>query len=92
MTEPLRLRLKSLDDGQRTELALAGALPSTVPAETMRALMGALALWNSAPVSIVLVVDERSAEWCERWSLNLSEVAHDAIEVRFELADGAAAP
>lgn len=80
--------MKSLADGMRTEVSLAGALPNTVPAETMRELIAALALWSSAPVSVVLVIDERSSsDWCERWSLNLSAVGRDAFEVRFELAD-----
>jgi hypothetical protein len=52
----------------------------------MRELVAALALWSSAPVSVVLVVDD-SSDWCERWSQNLRAVGHDAIEVRFELAD-----
>ena len=68
-------------------MSLVGLLPSTVPPEAMRELIAALALWSSAPVSIVLIVDERSSDWCERWSRNLRAVGHDAIEVRFELAD-----
>lgn len=84
--------MKSLNDGMRTELSLSAALPSSVPAETMRELMAALALWSSAPVSIVLVVDEHSSDWCERWSLNLRDVEEDEIEVRFELADSENAP
>ncbi len=87
MTELLQFRMKPLADGRRTELSLAGSLPSAVPAEAMRELIAALAVWSSAPVSIVLIVDERSSDWCERWSRNLRAVGHDAIEVRFELAD-----
>lgn len=84
--------MKPLAEGMRTELSLAGALPSTVPAETVRDLIAALALWSATPVSIVLVVDEHSADWCERWSRNLRAIGQDVIEVRFELADDAAAP
>lgn len=87
MTEPLQFRMKPLVDGRRTELSFAGSLPSTVPPEVMRELIAALALWSSAPLSIVLIVDERSSDWCERWSRNLRAFGHDAIEVRFELAD-----
>ncbi len=88
MTEPLQLRMKSLADGMRTEVSLAGALPNTVPPETMRELIAVLALWSAAPVSVVLVIDERSSsDWCERWSLNLSAVGRDTFEVRFELAE-----
>lgn len=87
MTELLQFRMKPLAGGERTELSLAGSLPSTVSAEAMRELIAALALWSSAPVSIVLVVDGRSADWCERWSRNLRAVGHDAIEVHFELAE-----
>ena len=79
--------MKSLNEGLRTELSLSGALPSSVPAETMRELMASLALWSSAPVAIVMVVDENSSDWCERWSLNLRDVGHETVEVRFELAD-----
>jgi fructose-1-phosphate kinase PfkB-like protein len=60
--------MKPLAAGRRTELSLAGSLPSTVPPEAMRELIAALAAWSSAPVSIVLVVDEGSSDWCERWS------------------------
>lgn len=86
MTELLQFRMKPLAGG-RTELSLVGSLPSAVSAEAMRELIAALAIWSSAPVSIVLVVDELSADWCERWSTNLRAVGHDAIEVRFELAE-----
>lgn len=83
--------MKPLADGRRTELSLSGSLPSAVPAAAMRELIAALALWSSAPISIVLVVDENSSDWCERWSQNLRAVGHDAIEVRFELDDVEAA-
>lgn len=87
MTELLQFRMKPLAGGTRTELSLVGSLPSAVSSEAMRELIAALAIWSSAPVSIVLVVDELSADWCERWSRNLRAVGHDAIEVRFELAE-----
>jgi hypothetical protein len=92
MTELLQFRMKPLADGRRTELSLSGSLPSAVPAEAMRELIAALALWSSAPVAIVLVVDDSSSDWCERWSQNLRAVGHDAIEVRFELADVEGSP
>lgn len=79
--------MKPLAGGKQTQLSLVGSLPSAVSAEAMRELIAALAIWSSAPVTIVLVVDERSADWCERWSTNLRAVGHDAIEVRFELAE-----
>jgi hypothetical protein len=79
--------MKPLSDGRRTALSLAGELPSTIPPEAMRELIAALALWSSAPVAIVLVVDERPSDWCEYWSQNLRAISHDLIEVRFELAD-----
>ena len=87
MTELLQFRMKPLAGGKRTELSLVGSLPSAVSSEAMRELIAALAIWSSAPVSIVLVVDELSADWCERWSRNLRAVGRDVIEVRFELAE-----
>lgn len=92
MTELLQFRMRPLAAGRRTELSLSGSLPSAVPAEVMRELIAALALWSSAPISIVLIVDESSSDWCERWSQNLRAVGHDAIEVRFELADVGGSP
>ncbi len=83
--------MKALADGTLTEVSLAATLPSTVPAATMRELMAALARWSSSPVNLVLVVDERSSDWCERWSRNLRAVGAGALEVRFELAGEVAA-
>lgn len=72
-------------------MSLAGALPNTVPEEALRQLIAGLAEWSGAPVAIVLVVDARSSDWCDRWSQNLETVAQDAFEVRFELAPDEAA-
>lgn len=91
MPEPLQLRMKALADVTRTEVSLAGTLPSTVPAGTMRELIAALARWSSSPVSLVMVVDEDSSDWCELWSRNLRTVGAGALEVRFELAGEVAA-
>lgn len=57
----------------------------------MRQLIAGLAAWSGTPVTILLVVDARSSDWCDRWSQNLEPVAHDAFEVRFELAPDEAA-
>lgn len=84
MTELLQFRMKPLAGGKRTELSLVGSLPSAVSSEAMRELIAALAIWSSAPVSIVLVVDEFSADWCERWSRNLRA---GTTPSRFELAE-----
>ena len=91
MTDSLCLRLCPSTDRSRTELSLAVALPNTVSEGAMRQLIGGLAAWSGASVTIVLVVDARSSDWCDRWSQNLETVAQDAFEVRFELAPDEAA-
>lgn len=79
------IRLQALDKGRRTELSLQIECSSAAPASTFRKLIRLLNSLNGSPVSIVLAVGTDSSAWCEQWASNLSEVATDSIEVRFEL-------
>jgi hypothetical protein len=80
-----RVRLRPCCGGAYTQVRLCGAVPTAVPARTLKRLAATLTFWSGWPVALALPVGHDSAGWCEAWSDGLQDVPERHLEIRFVL-------
>lgn len=83
----LDLRLKQGERGETLVSLTGGVLPRDLSRAAVAELCASAVRLLGIPVSVVLCVDARSADWCDQWALQLSEVHAGDLEVRFELEE-----
>jgi hypothetical protein len=80
-TEPLRLKLRALQDGAYTRLDLCGALDRIPTGPELRRLLAQLARLQGGPLDVVLCIAD-APMWLQIWNGTLATVSERHGRVR----------
>lgn len=82
-TETMTLKLRALEHGAYTQLALTGPMATVPEGKDLRRLLALLAFWHGGPVDVVLCCAPDTAGWLEIWDAALAAVPARHHRVRF---------